>query len=148
MSISRSRRGCPQATLELMEELQVIKKNADQPFSERMPLNYILSLLEFYHTLEDQEKKFILIQNVLNSLHEFSMKDRWFVWDNHMMNIIDIDYAIHESTLSNWSCHFEEEGDGRLMKCPVLCEIWRRRTLKLGDDNFHLQDKCTCEAAA
>jgi hypothetical protein len=148
MSISRSRRGCQQATLELMEELQVIKKNADQPFSERMPLNYILSLLEFYHTLEDQEKKFILIQNVLNSLHEFSMKDRWFVWDNHMMNIIDIDYAIHESTLSNWSCHFEEEGDGRLMKCPVLCEIWRRRTLKLGDDNFHLQDKCTCEAAA
>jgi hypothetical protein len=148
MSISRSRRGCPQATMELMEELQVIKEKAEQPFVERMPLNYILSLLEFYHTLEDKEKKFILVQNILNSLHEFSMKDRWFLWDNYMMNIIDIDYAIHESTLSNWSCHFKEEGDGRLMKCPVLCEIWRRRTLKKGDVNYHLQDQCTCDAAA
>lgn len=51
MSISRSRRGCPQATLELMEELQIIKRQADQPFSETVPLNYTLSLLEFYQTL-------------------------------------------------------------------------------------------------
>lgn len=144
----RSRRGCPLATMELMEELQIIKTKSDQAFFEMAPLNYSLSLIDFYYILQEDEKRFILFQELLNTLHELNMTDRWFLWNNYLQAIVNEDYILHESSISNWSCHAEDNGDGRIMSCPVLCEIWRSRALKVGDDNFHLQGKCTCISAA
>ncbi|RYE56686.1 MAG: hypothetical protein EOP48_07465 [Sphingobacteriales bacterium] len=148
MSIKRSSRGCPLATLELMEELQVIKSKADQPFSEKAPINYTLTLIDFYHTLQQDEKKYILLKELLNTLHELDLTDRMFLWNTHIKAIVDHDYEIHESSIFKWSCHSDDNGDGRIISCPVLCEIWRKRTIKEGDNNFHLQNKCSCGKAA
>jgi hypothetical protein len=144
----RSRRGCPVATMELMEELQIIKTKSDQAFFEKAPLNYSLRLIDFYYTLQEDEKRFILFQELLHTLHELNMTDRWFLWNNHIQVIVNEDYKLHESSIAKWSCHSEDNGDGRILSCPVLCEIWRSKALKVGDDNFHLQGKCTCVSAA
>ena len=143
------RRGCQKATMELMEELQIIKAAADQPYHKKTPLDYTKLLVDYYEVLADNEKKFILLQNILISLDDLTMRDRWFLWDENLKRIIHDDYQIHESTIWKWSCHFTENADGRIISCPVLCELWRTRTLKDNNNNSSLHsDHCTCHQAA
>ena len=113
--------GTRKAMNELSKELNLPLEEwmQDWPY-EVVQAEDIEKYLKFYNTTEDEDKKFILMEMLIQSVEEQSNNKKFLNYWNIIEKIIEKDFKIHEYTVWYWCC-FEEDS----INNEIECDFWR-----------------------
>ena len=110
---------------ELAKELNLLNEKwmQDCPYEVVQP-NDIEKYLKCYNETKDDDKKFILMKMLIQSIDEQINKEKFLYYWNIVKILIEEDFLIHEYTIWYW-CIFEEEDINNAWKItPFLRELW------------------------
>jgi hypothetical protein len=150
MIFPKEKIGCSKATLELMEELHVLKRKQHMSSYLSNQIGFTNMLIDHYDSLKDTEKKFVLMKSIIYSTIEIGIKKEMrSIWETRIKDRIVSDFDIHEYTVFSWSCFNNSNHYTSSSSCPYMCEIWRERQKRTeNNDVGRPLSNCTCKQAA
>ena len=91
--------------------------------------NDIEKYLEYYNRTTDEDKKFVLMEMLIQSVEEQPTEEKFLHFWNIVKCLIEEDFLIHEYTIWYW-CLFEEVDEDHLKDAwkitPFLRELWHK----------------------
>jgi len=89
------------------------------------PQNYedVQEYLDYYYKLEDDDKKFVLIEMILDAIVEQPLKSNFYKYWEKVKPLLIKDYLIHEYTIYYWKDLTEENFENCKYLNPLLNEI-------------------------
>jgi len=123
----KARYGTRKAKYELAKELNLVHDDwmQDWPYEVVEP-NDIEKYLEHYKMTKDDDKKFILMEMLIQSTEEQMNEEKFMHYCNIISDLIEKDFLIHEYTVWYW-CIFEENDITNTWRItPFLRELWWR----------------------
>lgn len=151
MRFPKQKAGCPKATLELMEELQVLKRKQYIPSYQSNQIAFTNMLINHYDSLTDTEKKFVLMKSIIYATIEIGIKKEMLnIWETKIKDRIISDFDIHEYTVFSWSCfNNNDHYMSSPSSCPYMCQIWCEMQKRAKHNQVEAQAlNCTCRQAA
>jgi hypothetical protein len=112
---------------ELAKELHLAHDDfmQDWPYEVVEPKD-IEKYLAHYKTTEDDDKKFILMEMLIQSVEEQMNEEKFTHYCNIVSDLIEKDFLIHEYTIWYW-CIFEEDDIHNTWRItPFLRELWHK----------------------
>jgi hypothetical protein len=126
----------PKARYESQKAIDELAKDlnlANDQWSQDWPYEVanqddIEKYLNYYNTTEDEDKKFILMEMLIQSIEEQINEEKFLYYWNIVKHIIEADFLIHEYTIWYW-CLFEDEYyennmDDAWKIIPLMRELW------------------------
>jgi len=121
----------------LAKDLNIAFENwmQDWPY-EVVNKNDIEKYLEYYNTVNDKNKKFKVMEMLIQSIEEQENEEKFLYYWNIVKRLIEKDFLIHEYTIWYW-CLFEEIDEDHMKDAwkitPFLRRLWYN--MKIGKDN-------------
>ena len=89
--------------------------------------------LKYYNTTEDEDKKFILMEMLIQSTEEQPNEEKFLYYWNIIKYLIEDDFFIHEYTVWYWCLleeiyegHYEDHMEDAWNITPFLRELWHK----------------------
>jgi hypothetical protein len=125
----------PKARYETRKAIDELAKDLNLPNEQWMqdwPYEIINSddiekYLDYYNITKDEDKKFILMKMLIQSIEEQPNEENFLHYWNMIKGLIEKDFFIHEYTVWEW-CLFEEVDEDNIGDAwkitPFLRELW------------------------
>jgi len=117
--------GTRKAIDELAEELNLPNEKwmQDWPIEVMVPSD-IEKYIEHYEKLTDEDKKFVLMEGILD-VTEYQPTEELFVknW-NRVRQFLEKDFTIHEYTIYYWACFDIESIEDCWKITPLMRQLW------------------------
>jgi hypothetical protein len=113
---------------EIAKDLNLLIDNwmQDWPY-EVVNRDDIEKYLEYYNITKDDNKKFRVMEMLIQSVEEQECEENFLRYWNIIKNVLEKDFLIHEYTIWYW-CLFEEveedDLDNAFRVTPFLRELW------------------------
>jgi len=124
--------GTRKAIDELAEELNLPCDNSmqDWPIEVMVPSD-IQIYIDHYDKLTDDDKKFVLMQGILDATEYQPTEELFFKYWNIVRQILDKDFAIHEYTVHYYACFDTESIDDCWRLAPGMRLLWTTKKKEL-----------------
>lgn len=121
--------GTKKAIDELAEELNLPNEiwMQDWPIEVIIP-DDIQIYIDHYYKLTDDDKKFILMEGILDATECQPTEELFLKYWNRVIQILDKDFAIHEYTIYTYSCLDIETIEDCYRLTPGIRDIWTTKT--------------------
>ena len=116
---------------ELSKELNLCHDEwmQDWPYEVVQPEDFEKYLMS-YNTTMDEDKKFILMEMLIQSIEEQQCEKIFLQYWNIVKDLIEADFFIHEYTIWYW-CLFEEKDISNVWRItPFMRELWKEMELR------------------
>jgi hypothetical protein len=122
--------GTKRAIEELALELNLPYDSTMQDWSyEVSNPNDLYKYISHYSTINDDDKKFVLMEMILQALNDqFNEQQLLSGWEM-VKPILVSDFNVHEYTISHWKDLIEENFDNCKVLSQLLKELWETRLL-------------------
>ena len=123
------RYGTRKAIDELAVELNLPNENwmQDWPIEVIVPTD-IKIYLSHYEKLTDDDKKFVLMEGILDAIEYQPTEELFFKYWNIVRQILDKDFAIHEYTIYTYACFDTKSIEDCYKLTSGIREIWTTKT--------------------
>jgi hypothetical protein len=109
-----------------------LAKELNLPHSEWMqdwPLGVIVSVdidkyIDHYQNLLDEDKKFILMEGIIQATEEQPTEELFAKYWNIIKPILEKNFHIHEYTIHDWACFDSENLDDCWKIAPLIRQFW------------------------
>lgn len=117
--------GTKKAIDELARELNLPndKWMQDWPY-EVVISSDIEKYINHYNTLTDDDKKFVLMEGIIQSIEDQSTDALFNRYWNIVRPLLKADFKIHEYTIYYWSCFDNENIDDCWNITPLMRQLW------------------------
>jgi hypothetical protein len=117
--------GTRKAIDELAKELNLPNNEwmQDWPFEVIVPAD-IQKYIEHYQNLSDEDKKFVLMEGIIQATEEQPTEELFTKYWNIIKLILENDFHIHEYTLHDWACFDSKNLDECWRIAPLLRQFW------------------------
>lgn len=115
---------------ELAQELNLPHEDwmQDWPY-EVVVHSDIVKYIEHYKTLIDEDKKFVLMEAIIQAIEDQATEELFIKYWNETKPILEEDFTIHEYTIHYWSCFDIEELEDCWLITPFMRKIWLDRKI-------------------
>jgi hypothetical protein len=117
--------GTRKAIDELAEELNLPNEEwmQDWPLEVLVPED-IEKYIDHYKKLIDDDKKFVLMEGILDVTEVQSSEELHIKYWNRVRGILEKDFAIHEYTIHTYACFDTEAIEDCYRLTPAIRELW------------------------
>jgi len=121
--------GTKKAMQELAAELNLTFENwmQDWPIEVIEP-NDIKTYIEHYEKLADNDKKFVLMEGILDAIEYQPSEELFLKYWNRVKGILVKDFFIHEYTIYKYACFDAEDIETCYKLTPEMRKIWSNKT--------------------
>lgn len=122
----------PKPRFETIDAIKSLANDLKLPYAPNMQdwayevadTNSIEQYIEHYHSLNDDDQKFVLMMIIIQALEEegdIARRERY--WDI-ISNLIIENFHIHEYTLYYWCAFGNDNMDENFWMCPYCRKLW------------------------
>ena len=113
--------GTNKAIDELAEELNLPNEKwmQDWPIEVMIPTD-IDRYIEHYEKLKDEDKKFVLMEGILDVTEYELFVKNW----NKVRQFLEKDFTLHEYTIYYWACFESENIEDCWKITPLMRQLW------------------------
>lgn len=117
--------GTKRAMNELAEELNLIKEAwmQDWPYEVVVPSD-IEKYINHYETLSNDDKKFVLMEGIINATENQLTEELFFKYWNKVKVILENDFNVHEYTVYYRACFDVENIEDCWRVTPLMRKLW------------------------
>ena len=113
---------------ELAEELNLSNEKWMQDWPiEVMVTSDIEKYIEHYKKLTDDDKKFVLMEGILDVTENQPTKELFEKYWNQVKLFLEMDFTIHEYTIYHWACFDIENIDDCWRITPFMRQFWKEK---------------------
>jgi hypothetical protein len=121
--------GTKKAIDEIAEELNLPNDLSIQDWSyEVSNPNDIDKYISHYYLMTDDDKKFVLIEMILQALVDQSDEQQLLICWKEVNPILANDFKIHEFTIHYWKDLTDDNFDNCKTLSPLLGQLWKMKT--------------------
>jgi hypothetical protein len=111
---------------ELEKDLNISHCPSSQDFAyENATADDIEKYLELYNKTKDDDKKFVLMQMLIQSTEDQESDEKFFHYLNLIQGLIEKDFAIHEYTIWYW-CLYDDHIEDAWRITPFMRDLWQK----------------------
>jgi len=125
--------GTKKAIDELAEELQLPNDSTMQDWSyEVSNPNDIDKYIAHYHLTTDDDKKFVLMEMILQAIVDQPDEEQLMVGWKKVHPVLEDNFNIHEFTVHYWKDLTDDSFDNCKTLNPLLRQLWKTKTSNYG----------------
>ena len=98
----------------------------DWPYEVVSPSD-IEKYINHYETFTDEDKKFVLMEGIIQATEEQTTEDLFTIYWNRIKPIMEKDFDIQEYTIHYWFCFDNENVDDYWRITPLMRQLWDDR---------------------
>lgn len=120
-------------TRKAIDELAVELNLPNESWMQDWPIEVIVPTdikiyLSHYEKLTDDDKKFVLMEGILDAIEYQPTEELFFKYWNIVRQILDKDFAIHEYTIYTYACFDTETIEDCYKLTSGIRDIWTTKT--------------------
>ncbi|MCZ8023688.1 MAG: hypothetical protein O9294_18160 [Cytophagales bacterium] len=124
----------PKFRLSTKEAIESLASELNLPYEQSMQdwayevanPDDIESYIKHYSTKLDEDKKFVLMEIIIQAINDQKSDKHLFQYWNIVKPLIIEDFTVHEYTIYYWSCLESDESDDFWNITPLMREIWKQ----------------------
>ena len=116
-------------TRKAIDELAVELNLPNESWMQDWPIEVIVPTdikiyLNHYEKLTDDDKKFVLMEGILDAIEYQPTEELFLKYWNRVKEILDKDFAIHDYTIYYWACFGNENLDDCWKITTLMRKLW------------------------